>query len=127
MYKFNEEFNFELSTKEDIMKMVDILETNKPKITIANFTISLNPFIMLDFKGLTNCDYFDTLYRLFKEAKDFNNLILIAEKICGEQVEEYTNETLSGVLNYLMSELSEKLAANKCYNGNLIDLLLCNS
>lgn len=124
MYNFDKDFNFETISKEDIINRINTLEANKPEIKIADFTLSLNPFIMLNFTEVTNHDYFDVMYQLFKEAKDFNTLITLAEKLCNETIGEYSNENLSGVLNYLMSELSERLSLNKTYKDNLIDLLL---
>lgn len=87
-----------------------------------NYSLSLNSNIKNLFKRLTNVSYDIVLTELLT-AYSLDVLIDVATKLNLEQIDEVNNETMSGVVNYLLSEILEALTEKTDYNGRYLDLI----
>lgn len=125
MYKFNNDIQLSGITKETVLENINATDDNNIKMNILSYNVSLNKTVIDMFKEITNRDYYEILNQLINETKTIDELIHISELINNEKVsEERTDEIISGVINYLMTEIMERYSDNISYNGTLINLLL---
>lgn len=125
MYTFNNDLQLMGLTAEKLQEHITNTDNNNVIINIGSYNISLNSFIINSFTFITNNNYYEVLQKLLNEVKTFSKMVEISEIISKEKVDEpYTDEIISGVVNYLMSEIMERLAMYPEYNGTLTNLLL---
>ena len=121
MYKFNKDFSLDGITKEDVQDADKQIADNSTKIKIQNYEVTLNPFVQKNFSAFTGRPFFTVLNSLLTEAT-LHELVKIAERTCHETVLELNDTTVSGIINFLMTEILEKLSENPGYNGKYINL-----